>query len=386
MSQPDIKACSPAIPPSGTPPAGDTAVMSKKLWDIQQSKPVVLSYYFMGGTQNQQAAVTNTITPDTIVTKTLDTWTQYANVVFDKTSDISSSDIRINFVSGNGSWSAIGVDARSFCIKDPDTGKTTSYNATMNLGWLADANPPSAEDASTILHEFGHALGMMHEHQSPARGERIHLKTLEVYRYYRPLLNYDDKLVKSQVIDTYDLAVVSNYSQLDLKSIMMYFMPASLNEEGIDIPVNLTLSKLDKAFITLNYPGNANCKISIYKALDDAGVTGPAVTDIVKATNNGDYPTARQKFIDYNQSVMKLNDVNKSFLGSVGGVSQENGILSKLPTFLDNPLLKAILKNIANQVMVQRAITADIGVPGTAQRDVLDSIGALITSPELAAA
>ncbi|KAK7018748.1 hypothetical protein VNI00_018273 [Paramarasmius palmivorus] len=256
----DIKACSPAIPPKGSPPpppptAGST-VMSKKLWVIPKDKALVLKYYFMGGTNNQQTAVTNTIV----------TWKQYANVNFDKTSDIDSSNIRISFVPGNGSWSAIGIDAESFYKEEKDkedpTGKKTKkvYTTTMNLGWLADANPPSVEDASTILHEFGHALGMMHEHQSPARGERIHLKQLEVYKYYRPLLNYDDKLVKSQVIDTYDLAVISNYSQLDLKSIMMYFMPGSLNEEGIDIPVNLTLSQLDQAFITLNYPGNAKAR------------------------------------------------------------------------------------------------------------------------------
>ena len=31
----------------------------------------------------------------------------------------------------------------------------------MNLGFI---------DRGTILHEFGHALGLIHEHQSPASG------------------------------------------------------------------------------------------------------------------------------------------------------------------------------------------------------------------------
>jgi hypothetical protein len=46
----------------------------------------------------------------------------------------------------------------------------------MNLGWLdagfADA---TTKERGTILHEFGHALGLLHEHQSPARGNSLHL-------------------------------------------------------------------------------------------------------------------------------------------------------------------------------------------------------------------
>jgi Astacin (Peptidase family M12A) len=163
-----------------------------------------LTYYFLDGTAGQQAAVTNTIT----------TWTDYANVTFDKTSQnttASRADIKISFT-GQGSWSTVGTDAKGTDLDKP----------TMNLGWLPrDVVTPTPTDKATILHEFGHALGMMHEHQSPARGERIHLKELAVYNYYRPLLGNNDMLVKTQVIDQYNLTTVSNYSHLDLTSIMM---------------------------------------------------------------------------------------------------------------------------------------------------------------------
>lgn len=126
--------------------------------------------------------------------------------------DWNSAKIRISFDARKGSWSAIGNDA----MKPAFNGK-----ATMNLGWLEDVAVPSAKDRATILHEFGHALGMMHEHQSPARGGSITLKEDAVYRYYRPMLQNRDDLVKSQVIDVYELSQVSNLSRFDAKSIMM---------------------------------------------------------------------------------------------------------------------------------------------------------------------
>ena len=50
-----------------------------------------------------------------------------------------------------GSWSYIGTDA----LHIPKESKT------MNLGFI---------DRSTVMHEFGHALGLIHEHQSPFKG------------------------------------------------------------------------------------------------------------------------------------------------------------------------------------------------------------------------
>ncbi|EEB94505.1 hypothetical protein MPER_06670 [Moniliophthora perniciosa FA553] len=210
MSQgttPSTKACSPApiTTTDGASSGGQNAVMSKLLWPFTKDadeQNVALTYYFLDGTPHQKDAVTNTI----------ETWMTYANVSFDKISQRDKAQLRISFSDKGSSWSMVGVDANT--VKDKS-------KPTMMLGWLADAYPPSASDASTILHEFGHALGMMHEHQSPARGGSIHLKDFSVYQYYRPLLNYDDALVKSQVIDQYNLASVSNFSRLDLKSIMM---------------------------------------------------------------------------------------------------------------------------------------------------------------------
>jgi hypothetical protein len=51
----------------------------------------------------------------------------------------------------------------------------------MNYGWLL-ANTPDQEYSRVVLHEFGHALGAIHEHQHPAAG--IPWDKPKVYEYY----------------------------------------------------------------------------------------------------------------------------------------------------------------------------------------------------------
>ena len=57
----------------------------------------------------------------------------------------------------------------------------------MNL----DINDSTSEEefARSILHEFGHALGMLHEHQSPANG--IPWDETKLYDYYRAHYDWD---------------------------------------------------------------------------------------------------------------------------------------------------------------------------------------------------
>ncbi len=85
-------------------------------------------------------------------------WSQYANITFAFGFDLNA-EIRISF-KDEGSWSAIGTDALIEEYYPPNT-------PTMNYGWLTP-DSPEKDYSSVMLHEFGHALGMIHEHQNPA--------------------------------------------------------------------------------------------------------------------------------------------------------------------------------------------------------------------------
>jgi hypothetical protein len=71
-----------------------------------------------------------------------------------------AAEIRISFNQA-GYWSVVGTDALDPSIVKPG-------EATMNFGGFLVWSPPDA--AAIIAHEFGHAFGFQHEHQSPLGG------------------------------------------------------------------------------------------------------------------------------------------------------------------------------------------------------------------------
>src|SRR5688572_13852372 len=86
-------------------------------------------------------------------------WEMHANVKFNFVASASvDAEIRISFSLNAGSWSALGTDALNsyFLLHEP----------TMNYGWLT-ADTDDRECERVVLHEFGHVLGLIHEHQSP---------------------------------------------------------------------------------------------------------------------------------------------------------------------------------------------------------------------------
>ena len=123
-----------------------------------------------------------------------------------------AANIRITFDKSSGAWSAVGKDADSFHASEP----------TMNLGWLdMDGDHPGG----VILHEFGHAFGLIHEHSTEKfpfcwdRSAIIEELTAEPN-------NWSLEQIEHNVFDIVDSQLLSIHSsEYDEQSIMGYSFP-----------------------------------------------------------------------------------------------------------------------------------------------------------------
>jgi hypothetical protein len=121
----------------------------------------------------------------------------------------------------------------------------------MNYGWLRD-DTDDGEYERVVVHEFGHALGCIHEHQSPTENLRWNVDA--VYAAFSGPPNYWSK-------DDIDHNILQKYSpdgisatQFDAQSIMLYQFDASLFTNGVGTPLNKQLSAMDEQMITEMYP------------------------------------------------------------------------------------------------------------------------------------
>ncbi len=169
-------------------------------------------------------------------------WSQFANIelIFGNN---KKAEIRISFQQ-DGSWSAVGTD----CLVASYFKKT---DPTMNFGWLKD-DTEDQEYERVVLHEFGHALGAIHEHQSPSGG--IQWNVPAVMRYFSgPPNNWSPAEIKSNILDRYSRSQ-TNFTKFDPNSIMLYEFPAEFTLNGVGTHSNSQLSARDKAFMQATYP------------------------------------------------------------------------------------------------------------------------------------
>src|SRR3954469_3962068 len=165
-------------------------------------------------------------------------WQKYANINLQFVTS-GPSEIRVAFTPG-GSGSNLGTD----CLLIP------ADQPTMNFGWFND-DTDDEEFSRTVGHEFGHALGCIHEHQSPAAN--IPWNRQAVYDYYETTYGWTQAQVDVNIFQLYS-ATTTQFSEFDVLSIMLYAIPASLTTNGFFTKSNTHLSETDKRFITLVYP------------------------------------------------------------------------------------------------------------------------------------
>jgi len=100
-----------------------------------------------------------------------------------------------------------------------------------------------------ILHEFGHALGCIHEHQSPVAS--IQWNEPVVIRAHA-LGGWDEATVRHNIFGKYTQSKITN-STFDPLSIMIYPIPADFIISGNPVGWNTQLSNLDRTFMRRAY-------------------------------------------------------------------------------------------------------------------------------------
>lgn len=206
-------------------------------------------------------------------------WEAVANITFDFVNS-GASDIRISFAEEGFSWSAVGTDALT----------VPSTKPTMNYGWL-EPSTSTREYQRVVRHEFGHSLGMIHEHQNPAATGQIPWDKPKTYAYYAQQgWSHDD--VDSNIFEVY-AEDTTNHSAFDRDSIMEYAIPDSLTIGSYSIGWNTTFSDTDISFMRKQYPkgspGTVELDIGAPRTSADLSVAGEVDTyhfEVAKAATH----------------------------------------------------------------------------------------------------
>jgi hypothetical protein len=164
-------------------------------------------------------------------------WSRHCGISFHKVSAPSDSHIRITFQQG-GYSSAVGIEAIQEVYKN---------KFTMCLQGLDTLNDQK-EFRRVVLHEFGHALGLEHELQSPSSA--IPWDTAALYKYYYDHYEWQpDSVLKHVLLKLGDV----KYSGFDSTSIMVYAVPDTLTKGNYVIRWPQELSRSDKDSIKTWY-------------------------------------------------------------------------------------------------------------------------------------
>lgn len=105
-----------------------------------------------------------------------------------------------------------------------------------------------------VLHEFGHAMGMFHEHQNPAPNNPIQWNKDQVYAYYIDRQQWKKNAVDDQILNRRDKAK-SLFTNWDKNSIMNYNIRPGFTSAPVQTFVGQEYSDGDKQWFKLKYGG-----------------------------------------------------------------------------------------------------------------------------------
>lgn len=170
------------------------------------------------------------------IKKNIMLWQPYTNLKFNFI-NTNDGDIRISCKEdGSGNWSEIGTQAKLKPLYEP----------TMHIDLLQTADMLN----HSIRHEFGHALGLLHEHQHPDND--IQWDKEKLYSESEKL-GHTKQATDENFIHPIDPKATTK-SAYDSKSVMHYKVLPEVTTNGIGVDFNEDISEGDKQFIALLYP------------------------------------------------------------------------------------------------------------------------------------
>jgi hypothetical protein len=169
-------------------------------------------------------------------------WQNHTELDFVAAENIGESDLRVFFTPNDGHWSFIGNDSKHSSLEN---------KPTINFDPIDFSNINSDDRFGILLHEIGHSIGLIHEHQkdtSPIiwNKEKVYQDCFNWYRW-------DKNKVNKNIFNSYNSNDLFHSKEFDTDSIMIYAIPQGWSANYQINRTNNVLSTIDKSFAKAYY-------------------------------------------------------------------------------------------------------------------------------------